>query len=151
MRIVEMKPEDVLTIKNIEIQNGLAEWKIEDYLNAIKKNDHFTKIIKFENEIIGFIIARLITIETERKYNTAEIYNIAIEKKHGKKGFGGLLLNNLFDNCRESDISEIWLEVRKSNITAHGFYIKHGFEQISERKNYYKHPVESAIIMKREL
>lgn len=151
MQIVEMKAEDVLTIKNIESQNGLAEWKIEDYLSAIIKNDHFTKIIKFENKIAGFIMARLITTGMGGKFNTAEIYNIAIEKKHGKKGFGGLLLNNLIDKCRKSDVSEIWLEVRKSNISAHGFYIKHGFEQIYERKNYYKNPVESAVIMKREL
>ena len=51
-------------------------------------------------------------------------------------------------------ISQLILEVRASNQSAIDFYLKHGFEEISLRKNYYmnnsKHPnqKEDGIIMR---
>lgn len=148
IKIIEMKPQDISTIKMIEAEGGLSIWNEKGYLREIERTDSHAKIIKFKGQISGFILARLITKQTEKSFNSAEIFNIAVEKKQRKKGFGSLMLKNLIDICRTNDISEIWLEVRKSNRSAHCFYSKYGFEVIAERKNYYTNPSEDALIMK---
>jgi ribosomal-protein-alanine N-acetyltransferase len=45
----------------------------------------------------------------------------------------------------------VTLDVRVSNSVALMLYRKFGFEQIGRRKNYYRFPVEDAIIMEKKL
>ncbi|HEX9912077.1 MAG TPA: GNAT family N-acetyltransferase, partial [candidate division Zixibacteria bacterium] len=49
-------------------------------------------------------------------------------------------------NCRT-----ITLDVRVSNLVASELYRKFGFEEVGRRKNYYRYPVEDAIIMGKKL
>lgn len=142
-----MKPPDVSTIKQIEIECGLADWKIEDYLTEIKRNNSITRIAVLEDEIVGFVLARLITT-AENQCNCAEIYNIAVRNKWRNKGIGKKIIENLLAICRQNDIAEIFLEVRKSNKNARRFYTKTGFKEMGERKNYYTLPIDDAVIMK---
>ena len=150
VKIAEMKPSDVSVIKQIEIECSLTDWKIDDYLNEISKNDSITKVAIFKDKITGFILARLITNKDlhQSTTNCAEIYHIAVIEKYRKKGIGNMLISDLVKTCRKNDISEIFLEVRQSNKTAHRFYLKNKFEEIAERKNYFTAPTENAVIMK---
>ncbi len=143
-----MKASEVLTIKKIEIESGLADWKIEDYLTEIKRKDAITQNAVLEDEIVGFILARLIRSDVKNQYNCAEIYNIAVIKRWRNKGIGKKLIENLIAICRQNEITEIFLEVRKSNEKARSFYAKRDFEEIGERKNYYTLPTDDAVIMK---
>jgi len=86
--------------------------------------------------------------------DTADILNISINKACQGKGYGNKLLHYFIKELKDRMISQIMLEVRVSNQTAITFYLKHGFEEISLRKNYYmnnsKHPnqKEDGIIMR---
>ena len=86
--------------------------------------------------------------------DTADILNISINKDYQGKGYGKKLLHNLIKKLKDRAIGQLILEVRKSNQAAITFYLKHGFEEISLRKNYYminsKHPnqKEDGIIMR---
>jgi ribosomal-protein-alanine N-acetyltransferase len=42
----------------------------------------------------------------------------------------------------------VFLEVRVSNIAARKLYEKIGFVQVGQRKAYYQHPAEDALILK---
>ena len=44
-----------------------------------------------------------------------------------------------------------YLEVRESNMPAQKLYEKHGFVKTGERKNYYKNPIENAILMSKNM
>ena len=76
--------------------------------------------------------------------DTADILNISINKSFQGKGYGNKLLHYLIKELQDRMISQLILEVRVSNQNAIAFYLKHGFEEISLRKNYYmnnsKHP-----------
>jgi ribosomal-protein-alanine N-acetyltransferase len=54
--------------------------------------------------------------------------------------------------CRfgQEHLAFLTLEVRASNQSAIGLYLKHGFEEVGRRKNFYADPQEDAIIMTRE-
>lgn len=151
VKIVEMQHSDVLAVKQIEIECGLAVWKIEDYLLEINRKDAITKTAVSNKEIIGFILARLITPSIEQELNCAEIYNIAVSKKWRKNGIGNLLIDNFIKICQHNNIAEIFLEVRRSNMAARKFYLKNSFKEIAERKNYYTAPIEDALVLKLNL
>ena len=73
-----------------------------------------------------------------------EITNIAVRKSHQGRGVAKRLMTNL-----EQRLETIFLEVRASNAVAQALYESHGFEVVGRRKDYYRQPVEDAILMQR--
>lgn len=74
-----------------------------------------------------------------------EITNIAVEIKGC--GYGKKLMKRLIKYAKSQNIASIFLEVRASNQEARLFYEKFGFQEIGQRKNYYQHPLEDAVLM----
>nr|WP_312578816.1 ribosomal protein S18-alanine N-acetyltransferase [Sedimentibacter sp.] len=75
------------------------------------------------------------------------ITNIAVLPEYRKKGIASKLISKMFDVCRCSEIKNITLEARESNLEAIRLYEKFGFESSGKRPNYYQRPNESAVIM----
>ena len=48
------------------------------------------------------------------------------------------MLKNLFNECKKENIINIFLEVRRSNLSAIRLYEKNGFNEIGVRNNYYQ-------------
>ena len=48
-------------------------------------------------------------------------------------------------------VGTVYLEVRESNAEAINLYKKYGFEQNGMRRNYYRHPVENAVLMMKKI
>ena len=63
--------------------------------------------------------------------------------------FGKLLLQSLQQSLTEQDVHSLTLEVRRSNEPAIALYAKEGFLQVGCRKNYYRHPTEDALILRK--
>jgi ribosomal-protein-alanine N-acetyltransferase len=102
----------------------------------------FLKI--FENELeIG-------TLEYTLAADEAQIIDIEIKLEYRSHGYGTKLLQEFLLNIAKN-FSYAILEVRKNNLAAIGLYKKFGFTQIDLRKNYYKDPVEDALVMKKIL
>ena len=158
---------DIVFVKNLEEECGLASWSVEDYAQEIMRNDSVFLIAEDYKKSIGFIVTRLImnqkciylnsrdttsenfNITPEIKYE-AEIYNLAVLKKHRRKNCATQLIETLVSSIG-SNLSKIYLEVRASNLSAIGFYQKNGFSETGRRKNFYRQPTEDAILMCRNL
>ncbi len=150
IEVLEMTYRDVADALLIEKENNLSHWSDESYIAEIKSKDSIALSIKFNGKLAGFIIARLIKTDQSIKQNyEAEILNIAITKSLQNKGLGQTLLDRFFMKTESRGISEIWLEVRETNLKAFSFYKKNGFSVQFERKNYYSNPTENALIMKK--
>lgn len=74
-----------------------------------------------------------------------EMTQIAILPSHQELGLASQLMTHL-----DSIESDIFLEVRESNHRAQGLYQKFGFKFIGKRPDYYRNPIETALLMKRE-
>lgn len=94
-------------------------------LNSIYKiDDDINVIILLKNDsVIGFLTYKLFG-------NTADIYNIAIDKNNQNNGFGLLLL-------KEISVFDICLEVDETNIQAIKLYEKFNFTSYDKIDNYY--------------
>ena len=121
---------DIDSIVSIEQQNSHNPWSKNQLIESILNPVNLCYSISIKNQIIGFLMAM-------PALDTADILNISINKACQGKGYGKKLLHYLIKELKDRMISQIMLEVRVSNQTAITFYLKHGFEEISLRKNYY--------------
>ena len=82
-----------------------------------------------------------------RVLDEGQITNIALKQQYRRQGYGELLLRVLMEAAWEDGCSDIFLEVRVSNIGALHLYRKLGYQVLSVRKNYYSEPEEDAYVM----
>ena len=75
------------------------------------------------------------------------ISNVAVRAYARRQGIGDALISALTARAAALGLSFITLEVRRSNAPAAALYGKHGFVPVGERKNYYEHPREDAVLM----
>jgi ribosomal-protein-alanine N-acetyltransferase len=140
-KIYIFEEENLAEVIKIENRCHLTPWTKKNFIDSYGAKNLF-KVLKNENDIIGYYIA-LFTLDE------CELLNITITSKLQKKGFGELMLMDLFSECRKANIVNIFLEVRKSNLLAIRLYKKSGFNEIGIRNNYYqnKDGKEDAILM----
>ena len=98
---------------------------------------------KMEDEIVGVITCSKTLFD-------ADIESVFVKKQFRKQGLASALIVGLEKALIEDGKEKIFLEVRKSNLPAQNLYLKHGFVEISQRKNYYSDG-EDAVIMAKEL
>lgn len=92
-----------------------------------------------DNKVLGFILFAL-------NFDNIDIYAIAVDVDHKRKGIGTQLLTYVKENF---NINTITIEVRKKNIAAVEFYKKFGFKIINIRKNYYEN--DDALVMQYDI
>lgn len=75
------------------------------------------------------------------------IANVAVQPGCRRQGIARALLRAFRRFAEESRLSFLTLEVRASNAPAIALYAGEGYREVGRRKNYYRHPMEDAIIM----
>ena len=76
--------------------------------------------------------------------------NVAVRPESRRAGVAGQLLDVFVRFAEGNKLAFLTLEVRASNYGAIALYGSRGFRAVGQRKNYYEHPKEDAIIMTRE-
>tara|TARA_B100000530_G_scaffold318931_1_gene251053 strand:+ start:18693 stop:19133 length:441 start_codon:yes stop_codon:yes gene_type:complete len=139
-QIIEAAINHADCISNLEKDFfGKNDISYEEVLLDYKINDYVVYVATFNSECIGYLCASLICDELN-------IYNLGIKEKYRKQGYGYQLLNFTINSIQT--ISNIYVELRKSNLAALNLYKKLGFEIYNERNKYYSMPTEDAILMK---
>ncbi len=139
-QIIEAAINHADCISNLEKDFfGKNDISYEEVLLDYKINDYIVYVATFNSECIGYLCASLICDELN-------IYNLGIKEKYRKQGYGYQLLNFTINSIQT--ISNIYVELRKSNLAALNLYKKLGFEIYNERNKYYSMPTEDAILMK---
>jgi ribosomal-protein-alanine N-acetyltransferase len=146
-RIRKVSRSDIDRIIDIERSwHHLSHWSVDSYYRLINE-DSFTSSFVAEidddfgrQKIAGFVIFHLTG-------DISEIYNIAVEAAHARRGIGRQLMSAAIEASRQRHATRVMLEVRKSNIAAINFYLGFDFRISGERKNYYSNPPEDAYVM----
>ncbi|MGT2625439.1 ribosomal protein S18-alanine N-acetyltransferase [Streptococcus thoraltensis] len=117
---------------------GQSPWSKNQIL-ADYNQDNTDYFFLFENDqVVGFLALQGL-------FGEMELTNIAVLPSYQGRGLSKQLMANL------EDMDEpIFLEVRTSNKKAQNLYQQFGFEKVGYRKHYYHHPIEDAVLMKRE-
>ena len=80
-----------------------------------------------------------------------QILNLAVDAAYRKKGYATAILSTLEADAREHGAKALSLEVRISNLPAIRLYEKNGFAAVGKRPNFYRAPLEDALVMKKDL
>ncbi len=78
----------------------------------------------------------------------AEIANIAVSSTRRRSGVAARLLDASFETAKSLGVTEMFLEVRLSNVGARGLYASRGFTQVGRRPSYYRFPTEDALVLR---
>jgi [ribosomal protein S18]-alanine N-acetyltransferase len=104
----------------------------------------YARLAEREGALVGYLCAVLVEDE-------AHVGNLAVHPGERRQGVAQALLDDLVEAARKRGAKRVTLEVRESNEGARKFYYRNKFIDIAIRKNYYRKPVEDAIVMMRIL
>ena len=140
MEIRRTVPDDVPMIAALEAEIFPDPWSERDIFSYVCMTGGMCYTALSEGKVIAYIIGRLIAPE-------GEIYRIATKPSHRRRGIAYRLLDFAAKTERGHGLEVLFLEVREGNVPARNLYRSYGFREMGERKNYYKDPVENAVIM----
>lgn len=136
MKTVEEQAKKIYQL--LEMVYGTSPWTLEQVLIDIRRDQTDYFLLYGYDKLLGFLAIQDLAGEVE-------MTQIAILPSHQGLGLASQLMTHL-----GSIESDIFLEVRESNHRAQGLYQKFGFKFIGKRPDYYRNPIETALLMKRE-
>lgn len=77
-----------------------------------------------------------------------ELANLAVARLLQRQHLGARLLRDAIDAAAAQGCTEMFLEVRASNLAAISLYTAAGFTPVGRRVRYYARPIEDAIVMR---
>ena len=139
IEISDMTPDKVRSVSEIEKICFSEPWSEDTILASIASGMKFFTAVE-NGKVLGYIGISCILDE-------GYIANVAVYPEARRKGVGEKLIDRVFALASDQKLSFVSLEVRESNTPAISLYEKLGFKTEGERKNFYRDPVENALIM----
>lgn len=143
-----MLPCDIEGALDIEQRVSPDPWRRFAFEQSIESHSAQV-LVAHPQQLQGFLLWSVTA-------DQAELLNIALHPSQQGKGFGRMLLDHLTSQL-PCAVASLFLEVRASNFAAIALYQSYGFNQIGERRGYYRassDPLagrEDALVMALEL
>lgn len=119
-------------------------WSLRDFRDCINADATFLVAETNDGEgVAGYVVALEAADE-------GEILNLAVAPDGRRHGVGRALVENVLATLSDRGIRQVYLEVRESNDAARALYAAHGFHEVGRRQQYYRRPVEDAIVLRRD-
>ena len=137
---------DLSDVVRIERSCFADPWSEESFRRLLVGHPAIFQVLVLppENRVAGYVIAFAIG-------GDGELLNVAVEPPRRGKGLAGQMVDAVLIEMARLGVRAAFLEVRESNRAALGLYQSRGFKEIGRRKNYYRRPVEDALVMRRIL
>ena len=142
MDIRRAVPDDAPGIAELERDIFPDPWGEKDIFSYICSEGGMCYTAVADGKVVAYILGRVIAPE-------GEIYRIATRRGYRRRGIAYRLLDYAAKTERGRGLECLFLEVRESNVSARNLYRAYGFRELGERKNYYKDPIEDAVVMVR--
>ena len=99
-------------------------------------------VMEEQGQIIGYALMM-------RVLDEAHLLNLSVAKSHQRRGLGRYLLQHMMMQAQRYNASNMFLEVRVSNVSAIQLYERLGFCEMAIRRGYYPahHGREDAMLM----
>jgi len=140
MEIIEASAEYLDAIAELEIRAFAVPWSKKTFESAFAADTVSFFAAVEDGALLGY--ACLMAVPPE-----GELMNIAVDDAYRGRGIGSALMEAVLEKASALGTESVYLEVRESNAAARHLYEKYGFSVIGRRRNYYRKPVEDAILM----
>jgi ribosomal-protein-alanine acetyltransferase len=115
-------------------------WSTQDFRDCLTSDALFL-VAEHSGTIAGYVVALDAADE-------GEILNLAVAPQVRRHGLGHALVQQILSALTGRGAQYIYLEVRESNAPARALYAAHGFTEVGRRKQYYRRPLEDAIVLR---
>lgn len=134
-----MSASDVLAALSILKESPEASmWSSESLQESVSQG--FAWSAEVGGQVAGILIGRVAADEFE-------ILNLAVAKVARRRGVAKQLVIAALESARAGGARQVYLEVRASNEAAIALYLQMGFQVCGRRPNYYREPVEDAVLL----
>lgn len=134
--------EDIPAIAVIERESFGDPWSEASFRGMFAHEGVIAIVSERDGGIVGYGIAWLVVDE-------AELVNLAVAPAARRAGVGARLLDAVLREVEARGGRTVHLEVRAGNVAAIALYQSRGFAAGARRKDYYREPVEDAVMMRR--
>jgi ribosomal-protein-alanine N-acetyltransferase len=147
--IEPMGCEDLPEVLAIEVASFALPWTEEMFTNELAQGTLAEVLVArlptaaTPPPVAGYICVWIVSDELH-------INNLAVHPRWRRRGIAAALLRAALDHGQAGGVQSAFLEVRASNVEAQGLYRAFRFEPVGVRSRYYTHPVEDAVIMRRQ-
>ena len=145
-RLRPARSSDIRDIVRIERTSFADPWSEESFRRIMGGQAAIFQVLEVapDKAVVGYIIA--FSVGTD-----AELLNVAVDPNFRGRGLAGQMLDSVLIELGGTGVRTAFLEVRESNRAARALYGSRGFKEIGRRRNYYRRPVEDALVMRRLL
>ena len=138
IRKAEIRDLDALTA--IEAECSGMPWTHDQMEEEILFRFARTYVCEEEGRVVGFLSAHVLEDESH-------INEFGVMPGFRNRGIGQKLLSAYLEECADTGVNKITLEVREGAAPAIRLYEKNGWKKIGLRKGFYRNPAEDGIVM----
>jgi ribosomal-protein-alanine N-acetyltransferase len=131
---------DLSEVQALERRTFTDAWPISSFEDVLNGQNWHGVVAEMEGRIVAYACALIVAQE-------AHLANLAVDPAYRRKSVAKVLLDHILRLAAASGCELVLLEVRPSNKGARKFYEQAGFVELYQRPDYYKKPVEDAVIM----
>lgn len=138
---------DMHEVLAIEHKSFQFPWTEEEFLRCLRQRNCIGTVAEstgFGSTIQGFMVYEL-------HKQSLRLLNFAVSPGSRRRGVGSQMVQRLVDKLKQKRRTEIYIEVRETNVPAQIFFSKRGFRAISTLKNHYDDTSEDAYLMRYRL
>ncbi|HWC72583.1 MAG TPA: ribosomal protein S18-alanine N-acetyltransferase [Gemmatimonadales bacterium] len=129
-------------MRAIEQEVFADPWSTQDFRDCVTSDALFL-VAEVDGKVGGYVIA----IDAA---DEGEILNLAVAPTGRRHGLGRALVEAILELLTDREVAHVYLEVRESNGPARALYATQGFREVGRRAQYYRRPVEDAIVLRRD-
>lgn len=141
--IVTMTSDHVPQVAALEKECFSDPWSQRSVASELENPLALWLVWEEDGRVLGYVGSQTVLDETD-------MMNVAVSAQARRRGIAQALVEDLCDRLRQRGGRFLTLEVRASNAPAICLYEKLGFRQVGRRPNYYSHPKEDGLILRKE-
>ena len=136
-----MREDDLDAIMQIEPTIYSHPWTRGNFSDSLNSG-YSAWVLESDDKMIGYALMM-------RVLDEAHLLNLSIVKTQQKQGLGRYLLEHMIEKAKQFQATNMFLEVRPSNVSAITLYENMGFCEMALRRGYYpaKEGREDAVLM----
>ena len=136
------EPSDIIPVMEINLRTLPEHYSDYFYESLLEELPEAFIVAEISGKIIGYIMCKIEHGFSNFKklgfVKKGHVVSIAMIEEHRRKGFGSILVDEALKGAKIRQCSELYLEVRCSNIEAVKLYENLGFSIIQRLKAYYR-------------
>ncbi|MGH7590076.1 MAG: ribosomal protein S18-alanine N-acetyltransferase [Gemmatimonadales bacterium] len=141
-RIRLATPADVPALAELERVAFTDPWSAASLRDVLVAESSFGFVAEGAGAVVGYGLGRIIA-------DDGEILNLAVAPEHRRRGVARSLLGSMLGRFDAGPVRQVFLEVREGNLAAVTLYQDRGFVLAGRRADYYRHPTEAALVLRR--